>query len=177
MTFRIHRIQPEDWPQTRDVRLRMTKDTPLAYLETYETALAHGEDEWRARAARNSRPSNTGYAAVDERAGEWIGVMHCYVPVGGEAEEPEPAWLVGVWVDPAHRGRAAGVADTLLDSCIAWARDVARAQELLLEVHEHNARARRFYERRGFVATGNTKPYPLDPTSNEVEMRLILRSA
>jgi hypothetical protein len=37
-------------------------------------------------------------------------------------------------------------------------------------VHEDNARARRAYERRGFVLTGHTVPYNLDPSRNELEM-------
>ncbi|MEZ0066916.1 RimJ/RimL family protein N-acetyltransferase [Streptacidiphilus sp. MAP12-20] len=177
MSYRIHPIQPEDWRQTRDIRLRMTKDTPLAYLETHETALAQGEDEWRFRAARNSRPGNTGYAAVLEGTGEWVGCMHAYVPVADPGAAPDRAWLVGVWVDPSHRGAAAGVTDTLLDACVSWARDVAGVPELYLEVHEDNARAIRYYERRGFVRTGGTRPYPLDRSANELEMKLTLRAA
>lgn len=177
MTYRIHRVQPEDWGRVRDIRLRMTKDTPLAYLESHETALALTEDEWRFRAARNSRPGNTGYAAVEEQTGEWVGAMNAYVPAADPGQAPERAWLVGVWVDPAHRGRELGLTDRLLDACIAWVRDVAGAPALYLEVHENNHRARRFYERRGFVATGFTQPYDLDPETLELEMKLMLRRA
>jgi len=51
---------------------------------------------------------------------------------------------------------------------------VAGVPRLLLEVHESNARAIAYYERRGFTRTGNTVPYPLDPTANELEMELPL---
>ncbi|SEK90926.1 GNAT family N-acetyltransferase [Streptacidiphilus jiangxiensis] len=177
MTYRIHRVQPEDWERVRDIRLRMTKDTPLAYLESHEDALAHGEDEWRFRAARNTQPGNTGYAAVVVETGEWVGCMNSYVPAPDPGEAPDRAWLVGVWVDPAHRGRAHGLTDVLLDACLAWAREEAGVPELYLEVHERNERARAFYERRGFVGTGHTQPYDLDPTTLELEMKLTLRDA
>jgi GNAT superfamily N-acetyltransferase len=177
MTYRIHRVGPEDWERVRDIRLRMTEDTPLAYLESHETALAHAEEEWRFRAARCAKPGNTGYAAVVEETGEWVGAMNAYVPPADPGGAPERAWLVGVWVDPAHRGRELGLTDALLDACVAWARDVACAPALYLEVHERNMRARRFYERRGFVETGLTQPYDLDPEIMELEMRLTLRNA
>ncbi|WP_042414060.1 GNAT family N-acetyltransferase [Streptacidiphilus anmyonensis] len=177
MTYRIHRVRPEDWERVRDIRLRMTKDTPMAYLESHETALAHDEDTWRFRAARNTQPGNTGYAAVLEETGEWVGVMNAYVPAADPGQAPERAWLVGVWVDPAHRGRGTGLTDALLDTCIAWARDEAGAPALYLEVHEHNARALRFYERRGFVRTGHSQPYDLDPETMELEMKLTLQTA
>jgi RimJ/RimL family protein N-acetyltransferase len=177
MTYRIHRVQPEDWERVRDIRLRMTKDTPMAYLESHETALAHGEDVWRFRASRNTQPGNTGFAAAVAETGEWVGAMNAYVPAPDPGKAPERAWLVGVWVDPAHRGRGLGLTDELLDACIAWARDVAGAPALYLEVHEENHRARRFYERRGFVPTGYTQPYDLDPETLELEMKLTFRHA
>ncbi|NII42528.1 ribosomal protein S18 acetylase RimI-like enzyme [Curtobacterium flaccumfaciens] len=41
---------------------------------------------------------------------------------------------------------------------------------LRLHVHEDNARALAFYERRGFRRTGHTEPYELDPRRAEIEM-------
>ncbi len=45
------------------------------------------------------------------------------------------------------------------------------AEALYLLVHEGNARARAFYRRQGFVDTGRTLPYELEPAEREVEMR------
>ena len=45
---------------------------------------------------------------------------------------------------------------------------------MLLEVHEDNASARAFYRRRGFTETGQRKPYPLDPSADELVMALLL---
>ena len=164
--YRIDRVQPGDGARCRAIRLQMLLDTPLAYLETHADALTRPAEEWDFRAARNTAPGNTGYVAVDEATGDWVGAMNGYVP--GDA--PDTAWLVGVWVHPDHRGPAAGVADALLEAVTAWARDDARVPRLLLEVHEANGRAIAFYQARGFTPTGRTVPYPLDPAANEVEM-------
>ncbi|MEY9844902.1 GNAT family N-acetyltransferase [Streptacidiphilus sp. MAP5-3] len=173
MTYRIDRVQPADWERVRDIRLRMTKDTPMAYIETHETALTLGEDKWRFRAGRSTQPGNTGYAAVVAATGEWVGTMNSYLPVADPGELPP----YGVWVDPAHRGRAPGVTDALLDACLAWARDEAGVPEMRLHVHEANPRARCYYERRGFTLTGDTMPYSRDPSFAELEMKLGLRSS
>jgi len=168
--YRIHLIQPEDADRVRSMRLAMIQDTPMAYLETYEQALGRTPEEWVLRAGRGTRPGSTSYAAVEQATGDWVGGMNAYVP----EDTPDIAWLVGVWVHPDHRGGKLGVTDALLDTVIAWARDTARVPRLLLEVHEANARAIAYYERRGFVRTGGTVPYPLDPSARELEMELVL---
>ncbi|MDY0813862.1 GNAT family N-acetyltransferase [Kitasatospora purpeofusca] len=172
MTYRIERIgrTDTDWERMREVRLAQLLDTPMAFLETYGTALAHGDEEWHSRIRRVNEPGSVGLAAVHDDgagAGEWVGTMIGFTP------EPGTALLVGVWVHPEHRGRERGVTDTMLDAIIAWARETG-ARRLLLTVHEDNARAAAFYRRRGFEFTGGTKPYPLDPAARELEMALPL---
>ncbi|MFJ3792173.1 GNAT family N-acetyltransferase [Kitasatospora sp. NPDC090091] len=167
MAYRIERIGTEDWEHLRKVRLAQLLDTPMAFMETHETALAFGEDEWRSRTARVNEPGCIGLVAVDG-AGEWVGTMISFTT------GPESAVLVGVWVDPEHRGRGRGVTDRLLDGIVAWARTEAGARRLVLTVHEENPRATAFYRRRGFEFTGESEPYKLDPDSLLVEMALPL---
>ncbi|MEV0193423.1 GNAT family N-acetyltransferase [Kitasatospora purpeofusca] len=172
MTYRIERIgrTDTDWQRLREVRLAQLLDTPMAFLETYGTALAHGDEEWHSRIRRVNEPGSVGLAAVHDDgtgAGEWVGTMIGFTP------EPGTALLVGVWVHPEHRGRERGVTDTMLDAIVAWARETG-ARRLLLTVHEDNARAAAFYRRRGFELTGGTKPYLLDPAARELEMALPL---
>jgi RimJ/RimL family protein N-acetyltransferase len=164
--YRIDRIRPGDGERYRAIRLQMLQDTPMAYLETYADALAVPASAWEVKAARRSEPGSTGYAAVDTATGEWVGTMGGFV----SDEEPDLAWLVGVWVHPDHRGPKHGLADGLLAAVVAWARNETAVARLRLEVHEANARAIGYYERSGFVRTGVTVPYPLDPAARELEM-------
>ncbi|MFD0276459.1 GNAT family N-acetyltransferase [Kitasatospora sp. NPDC127111] len=167
MDHRIERIGPGDWERMREVRLAQLLDTPMAFMETYETALGHDEDEWRSRVERVSAAGSVGFAAV-AADGRWVGTMISLTP------EPEEALLVGVWVEPAYRGRGLGVTDGLLDAVLGWAREEAGARRLVLRVHEDNPRATAFYRRRGFAFTGRSEPYELDPSSLLVEMALPL---
>ncbi|MBV2153108.1 GNAT family N-acetyltransferase [Kitasatospora sp. SUK 42] len=168
MAYRIERIGREDWQRLRKVRLAQLLDTPMAFGEPYEYARHQGEGNWRARTNWVNEPDKIGLVAVDD-TGEWVGTM-LSVPNG---EHPRAVDLIGVWVDPAHRGRELGVADALLDAVLAWAR-VRRAGRMLLGVHEANHRAAAFYRRRGFAYTGGETPYVLDREARILEMALPL---
>ncbi|MCU1570474.1 MAG: hypothetical protein JWR33_1215 [Naasia sp.] len=166
MTPRDFQVRPtveDDWPQVKALRLEMLADTPLAYLETLDTAREHPDDFWRARAGGGWREDGINLVAI-AGDGRWLGTMACRMFDGGV----EP-YLVGVYVAPGARGSAAGVTDALLSAIEEWAS--TKASGLLLDVHEDNAAARRAYAKRGFVETGRTIPYPLDPRSRELQMR------
>ncbi|MFD4656451.1 GNAT family N-acetyltransferase [Kitasatospora sp. NPDC058444] len=166
--YRIERIGRTDWQRLRKVRLAQLLDTPMAFGETHEDASRLGEDRWQARCDWVNEPDRIGLVAVDA-TGEWVGTM-LSVPTRAN---PAALDLIGVWVDPAHRGRARGVADALLDAVLAWAR-VRGAGRMLLGVHEANPRAAAFYLRRGFAYTGEATPYVLDPSARILEMALPL---
>lgn len=166
--YRIERIGRTDWQRLRKVRLAQLLDTPMAFGETYADASRLGEDRWRVRCDWVNEPDKLGLVAVDA-TGEWVGTM-LSVPTRANAAALD---LIGVWVDPAHRGRARGVADALLDAVLAWAR-VRGAGRMLLGVHEANPRAAAFYLRRGFAYTGEATPYVLDASARILEMALPL---
>jgi GNAT superfamily N-acetyltransferase len=86
---------------------------------------------------------------VAERAGVVLGFAG-----GGPARRPGPAGAVELYalnVDPG--AWRSGVGSALLSGFEAWAR-AGRATALLLWVVQGNARARAFYERRGWRADG-----------------------
>jgi GNAT superfamily N-acetyltransferase len=156
--FTVREIEERDWVRLRALRLEMLEDTPIAYLETLATAQTHTVSHWQ-RLARG-RPGGVKLAAeLDD--GRWVGTM------GGILAEGTPT-LVAVYVAPDVRGSRAGVTDALLAGIERWAAQ--HGDQLRLEVNELNGRAIEAYRRRGFVMTGRTTPYPLDPPSLELEM-------
>lgn len=172
--FTLHRPSEDDWAAIRDLRLRAVTDTPIAFLETREQALAVDEEGWRSRARRNVAEDSTQVVAIAPD-GRWIGSMICFVSQGspGYIADPRPgpprANLVGVFVDPKWRGDA-GVTDSLLGEIARWAADEKGLTQLYLHVNERNPRAIRSYEKRGFAATGVIDGLPGDPDDREVEM-------
>jgi ribosomal protein S18 acetylase RimI-like enzyme len=161
--FTVREVQERDWVRMRALRLEMLADTPIAYLETLATAETHPVSHWQ-RAARGRAGGVKLVAELED--GRWVGTMT------GIIAEGTPT-LVAVYVSPSVRGAAAGVTDALLAGIEGWA--VQHGDQLRLEVNELNGRAVEAYRRRGFVLTGRTTPYPLDPPSLELEMVKQLR--
>src|SRR3954470_1058436 len=159
----VRPVTEDDWREAKALRLEMLADTPVAYLESLEQAEAHPDEFWQARARNGHTERSITVVAITED-GRWVGSMTALVfPGGGDP------WLVGVYVAPDARGAAAGVTDALLAPIEDWARSKGGA--LLLEVNEENPRAIGAYRKRGFVETGASRPYPLDPRLRELEMR------
>ncbi|MGN6325935.1 GNAT family N-acetyltransferase [Pseudolysinimonas sp.] len=154
----IRAPRPDEWELWKQLRLRALRDTPLAFLETIERAESHDDDLWRSRVAP-SEIRRSAVAIADD--GTWIGQMVVML-------EPPPPTLVGVYVDPRRRGD--GTAERLLEVLAAEVRATG-ATTLRLQVGEGNDRARRFYERMGFVATGDVERIPGHPVA-EHEMLL-----
>ena len=160
--FSIRPTTDADWREVRDLRLEMIRDTPTAFAESLEEALSHDEAKWRMRGRRGASAHSIAIAAITE-SGRWVGTM-----AGLVVDQDTGPLLVGVCVAPDFRGSKSGLTDALLAAVEDWARTAG--DQLTLHLHEENSRARKAYERRGFVATGRTIPYNLDSSKNELEM-------
>ena len=157
----IRRVDQDDWPIVRDVRLAALKDTPDWFWVTYEEEVHQPEKWWRDFLT----------------AAAWFVAYEADRPVGIAAgirssrlDESERA-LISMWVRPDARRQ--GIGRQLVESTKEWAR-ADGALSLQLEVTHTNLGATRLYERCGFKATGRTEPLPRDPSLIEHEMRLLL---
>jgi ribosomal protein S18 acetylase RimI-like enzyme len=168
----VRRVRPDDWPRLKALRLEALEDTPIGFLERYEDALKIADEGWQFRAHRGSDAGDSAQFVAAQGDGPFVGTMVGFPDGAGS----DAVWLAAVYVTPAWRRRDRGVADALLDAVVDWARN-RHASRVLLEVHEDNLPARAFYRRRGFVETGQRKPYPLDPSADELVMALPLDSA
>lgn len=145
------------------MRLEMLADAPQSYGHRLADVQAWDEARWRIRLASSLLEDSTLFVAADDD-GTWLGQMAAREYID---QQPARVWLLEVYVTPALR--ATGLAGTLLAQVEGWARERGHAR-LLLDVHEDSLPARQFYRRHGFVETGSTHPYALDPTRRELEM-------
>jgi GNAT superfamily N-acetyltransferase len=143
----IRSPRPDEWELWKELRLRALRDAPLAFLETIERAEVREDAVWKSRVAASAVRESVVAIADD---GAWVGQMVVLL-------DPVPPNVVGVFVDPRHRGD--GTAQRLLETLIERVRATG-APVLRLQVSEGNDRARRFYERMGFVATGDVELFP-----------------
>jgi GNAT superfamily N-acetyltransferase len=108
-------------------------------VELYRTSVERVSDEAR--------------VWVAERAGEIVGTAVAL------RRSPDQVELRDLYVAPTAWGT--GVASALMESAIESVR--GGAHEALLWVGEANVRARRFYEREGWIADGSSRASQLGP--------------
>ena len=75
-------------------------------------------------------------------------------PLDIDVDDPAALELHRLYVSPEMKGQ--GVAQALMEDCLAWARRLG-ATALYLSVWENNARAQAFYKRYGFAHVGEHK--------------------
>ncbi|HEY2191207.1 MAG TPA: GNAT family N-acetyltransferase [Actinomycetospora sp.] len=156
----VVRAGADDRADARNVRLRALADSPGAFASTLEREQAFDDDEWLHRVTTNA----WFLARAD---GATVGLA-CGIP---DPDDETGRHLVGMWVEPAFRGR--GLADLLVAAVMAWTRREGAAF-LALWVVDDNPRALGLYERLGFEATGERQPLPGSPGVIESRMRLLL---
>ncbi|HWU05095.1 MAG TPA: GNAT family N-acetyltransferase, partial [Streptomyces sp.] len=151
---------------------------PIAFLETYEHALAQPDVFWQERTAGAAVGEHVRQFIAEAPGGQWAGTVSVLVerPAGepgfGEAAEVDQAHLVAVFVRPEHRGR--GLVDALFREAVDWAWSLTGPplERVRLYVHEANARAEASYRRFGFVPTGRTLLMEGDPAALELEFEI-----
>ena len=98
--------------------------------------------------------------------GEPVGMVAAFIPEGATIPD-----LVSMWVAPEQRGTP--LATNLVESVIGWVGDEG-FNSVELWVTRGNDRAQAFYERMGFVVTGEVAPLPSDPCKDEIRMRRVI---
>lgn len=174
----VRPIRADEWPQVKELRLFALQDpaAPIAFLETYERAVAEPESFWRERAEGAAGGTRVRQFVAEGPGGVWSGTVTVLVEeaggddVFGVTVQQRQAHIVGVFVRPEFRG--SGAVDALFEAAVEWAVTVAEVARVRLYVHEDNARAEGFYRRFGFVRSGVTAPMKGDPAKKEVEMVL-----
>jgi GNAT superfamily N-acetyltransferase len=163
-TYLVRAIRAEEWPAVKALRLLALQDpvAHLAFLETYDEALAKPDSFWQERAASGAEGASDVHQFVTQGPdGEWVGTVTVLLEEAGTKDwagfpvDRRQGHVVGVYVRPEHRG--CGLTEVLFDEALewAWSRGVERVR---LIVHEDNGRAQAFYRKQGFAPTGVTVP-------------------
>ena len=161
----LERLSPHFAMQLKQVRLTALRDTPSAFSSTYAREYRRSNEDWLKLASAWNSGQSIFYIAMDEGA-------PCGMIAGKfDGIAARRAWVLSMWVAPAHRRSGLGV--RLMQELERWARSVAIC-ELYLHVTSNNSTAQTFYEKCGFTRTGITQPYENDPSLFEYEMAKVL---
>lgn len=163
LTFR--RIQSDEGPKFRAIRLQAIQDAPTAFASTLGDTEARSDEYWQERATTGAegRHSVLFVASDDDR---WVGMAGGYI---GEARDPRTVDLISMWVHPEYRGH--GIGQKLVQQVVDWARE-GGLEAMYLEVTEINTSAISLYKRCGFKNTGEIGALPSHPEL--VERRMVL---
>ncbi len=158
----VERVTAASWRTYRDVRLASLIDSPRAFWMTYAESAGTTDDQWRKRCATGG-PT---WLALD--AGRPVGTVGLWHAPDQPADE---VVLVGMWVATVARGT--DVATRLVGAALTSAA-ASGFRRVVLDVAHENARARAFYGRMGFRATGAVGRMPWDPSVTEQTLALDL---
>lgn len=138
----LRRLNPGEGWLFRQVRLAALLDSPHAFSTTYASALERSSASWNEQADRSAKGGEraTFVAFSDEQP---VAMAAVY----GLEDEPAVAELLQVWVTPELRG--SGVAASLLDTALGWAR-ANGFRRIAAGVMHGNDRALAFYLKYGF---------------------------
>jgi ribosomal protein S18 acetylase RimI-like enzyme len=154
----VRRLREDEVELLRDVRLRALADAPWAFGSSYAREVAYPPERWQRFADHHE---SVIYVAVE--GGTAYGMAGGYVPEGGDVV------LWGMWVDP--RARGLGLARTLVEAVVAWARERgAPAIRLDVTDTERAGPAAALYRSLGFAPTGERAPLDSDPSLETVVM-------
>lgn len=177
MDYATRAVRSEDWASTRELRLAALQDpaAPVAFLETYEDAVARPDEFWQQRTDDAAEGKSVRQFVAERPDGSLVGTVSVLVERAdsdvrfGSAARADQTHVVGVFVRSPDRGQ--GVADELFRQAIDWSWSLTRPRidRVRLYVHEDNPRAAAFYRRMGFVATGETLPVQGDASARELE--------
>lgn len=151
MPASVRQLGAEDWPVVRDLRLQALENAPYAFGSSLEREEAFAQSDWREFLKRFAW-------FVADQDGTNVGVVAGLV---GEDVPPGSCEVISMWVAPSVRGKDTG--KDLVEAVRQWARGQG-ATSMILRVADGNDRAKRFYERLGFVPTGRQTPLRRDRT-------------
>ena len=141
----ISQLQADEWALLRELRLAALTESPDAFSPTAESTALLDEDDWRASAERfGTSPAAAMFIARPDQ-----GLMSAVKDAGGIGH------IGAMWVSPTARGQKLGSA--LLDEGMRFL-EASGCDQIELSVTETNLTARRLYESRGFVLTGESEP-------------------
>ena len=180
MDYKVRSIHADEWPAAKELRLVALQDpaAPVAFLETYEEALARPDSFWAQRSADVAEGAAGARQFIAEGAdGCWGGTVTVLLEEADTTDwagfpvERRQGHVVGVFVRPELRGR--GLTEALFEAAVEWTWGRG-AERVRLIVHEENPRAQGFYRKVGFVPSGVTVRLGGDD-EEETELEFVLR--
>ena len=130
-----------------NLRMLALETDPWSFVDSPEELRAMSVEEFATR-LRSDHAENFIVGAFEQRTA--VGMVGCYQEV--PLKRRHKAWIWGVFVAPAARGR--GIAKSLMQAAIQRAKSIPGLEMLLLTVGVGQPTPRKLYESLGFRSFG-----------------------
>jgi len=145
----IKLLPPDHWRTLREIRLSALRESPQAFLSTYQKESGYDELRWRREFARGDW-----YVGVAR-----VGSADEQVGIAGITREydtpPDRCFLEYVWIVPEFRRQ--GIAFNMINEVLDRLK-LSGVQTVFLWVLDGNDAAVRLYELLGFVRRNRRQP-------------------
>lgn len=157
MTIDVYQLQPDDWKNYKDIRLRALSESPSSFGRSFEDEVLFEDEVWKDRLSKSR-------IFVAESENFLVGLVSLV------QKQNSTAFSIGsMWVDPKFRNQNIGA--LLLNELVNSAKN-DNAVEIVGGCMKTNFAALRFYESHGFKLTGKELPVEKDPDLKELEIKL-----
>lgn len=160
------RVQADDGPTWRQIRLTALADAPDAFGSRYADESLTPLEKWEELVELSARGFETIRLFAEDNAAP-CGLVGAF----RLDDQPDTAMIVSMWVAPTHRRQ--GIGRMLVDAAVEWARD-GGYREAVLWATENNEPAKALYQAAGFELTGRRDPLRSNPSLDLEELRLPL---
>jgi RimJ/RimL family protein N-acetyltransferase len=144
----VRKLQPDDAEQYQRCRLDALRESPAAFLTSFEEEQHRTVETMRERLEKHHADQNAMFAAFDgERVVGLTGIFR-----EERLQRRHKMYIVSVYVRPEHRG--SGVGHKLVQAAIAHARSVSGVTHVELSVSNDNHAAKALYAANGFRSWG-----------------------
>ena len=159
----IRRVKREDGALLRELTIRMCTDSPDAFSETLEKAEQRIAEDWTSKAKLLADSTDViGLIAYDNNrpCGFVMGLVGSFLNSSMDWQCRGSVTITRNWVDPEARRK--GIATKLTNTIKEWAYEKG-AEQLELQVTEHNEAAKGFDRKLGYKDTGRRQPLVSNP--------------
>jgi ribosomal protein S18 acetylase RimI-like enzyme len=143
----IRLFTEQDTQALWDLRMLALETDPWSFVDSPDELRAISAEEFATR-LRSDHAENFIVGAFEQRIA--LGMVGCYQEV--PLKRRHKAWIWGVFVKPAARGR--GIARALLQAAIERAKTIDGLDMILLTVSVDQSAPRKLYESLGFRSIG-----------------------
>jgi GNAT superfamily N-acetyltransferase len=158
-SLKVRRLVADQGPLLRELRIAGLREAPYAFGATLQDALAQDAAAFD-RLAQHLARADDDACFVLYTEGEPAGLIDAYFDDNGQRR----AFVRALWVAPAVRHLRGG--ELLVATASEWLIERG-ASQIYAWIADVNTNAMGFYERIGFVSSGDRRPLQSNPQQSE----------